>query len=130
MAGYYHQVDLGGIINFAGPNLLAADERARAKHRFYSIIDHFSTERPDAAYSRPLLVRYTYEYSRSELSQDTFLRAFFQCMSLDITAEQDPDDLNQLRDDLFSFADFLLDSFFIPRTSVNGGSPHSTPLPG
>ncbi|KAL1957450.1 hypothetical protein VTO42DRAFT_6018 [Malbranchea cinnamomea] len=43
------------------------------------------------AYSRHLLARYTYEYSRSELSQDTFLRAFAECMGLVISTEQDPD---------------------------------------
>ncbi|KMP10108.1 hypothetical protein CIHG_04408 [Coccidioides immitis H538.4] len=117
MARHRHQASLEGIINFSGPIPLAADERARAKHQFYSIINHFSTEGSDDSYRRPLLVRYTYEYSRSELSQDTFLRAFFDCMSLDIAAEQDPDldgKENQLRDSLSSFADFLLDNFFIP----------------
>ncbi|KKZ65857.1 hypothetical protein EMCG_08362 [[Emmonsia] crescens] len=107
MARHRHQISPEGIINFAGPNPLTADERARAKHRFYSIINHFSTEGSDVAYSRPMLVRYTYEYSRSELSQDTFLRAFFECMSLDIAAEQDLDldvEENHLRDQLLASA--------------------------
>ena len=118
MARHGDQASLEVIINFPGPIPLAADERARAKRQFYSIINHFNTEGSDGSYRRPLLVRYTYEYSRSELSQDTFLRAFFECMSLDIAAEQDlglDAKENQLRDSLSSFAGFLLDNFFIPR---------------
>ncbi|OAX80255.1 hypothetical protein ACJ72_05415 [Emergomyces africanus] len=118
MARHRHQVSLENIINFSGPQPLAADQRARAKRRFYSIIIHFrAAEASDAAYSRPLLVRYMYEYSRSELSQDTFLRAFFESMGLDIAVEHDPDfesEENQLSENLTSFADFLLDNFFIP----------------
>lgn len=70
------------------------------------------------AYSRPLLVRYTYEYSRSELFQDIFLGAFFEYMHLDIAAEQDPDldgEESLLHDGISRFADFLLENLFIPR---------------
>ena len=92
MAWNRYQALLEYIINFSGPKPLAADQRARAKHIFYSIVTHFrAAEASDAAYSRPLLVRYTYEYSRSELSQDAFLRAFFDFIGLDIAAEHDPD---------------------------------------
>nr|KMM64829.1 hypothetical protein CPAG_01181 [Coccidioides posadasii RMSCC 3488] len=88
MARHRHQASLEGIINFSGPESLPADQRARAKQRFYSIIKHFRpAEASDVAYSRPFLVRYTYEYSRSELSQDT-LRAFFDFMGLDVGGDR------------------------------------------
>lgn len=53
---------------------LPANERAHAQRRFYSIIDHYGDHigvRED--YSRHLLIRYTYEFSRSESSKDTLL---------------------------------------------------------
>lgn len=123
MAGQRHQTSLEGIINFTGPQALAANLRAHAKDQFYNIIDHCQaveeSEELRLPYSRVLLVRYTYEYSRSELSQDTFLRAFFEFMDLDITAQSNLDfdaDGNQLADSLATFADFLFDNFFVPRT--------------
>jgi hypothetical protein len=87
-------------------------------------VDNFdaSGNSTKAGYRRPLLVRYTYEYSRSDLSRDIFLRAFFDPLDLDITSDQDinfdddDDDLeDQLGEKLTSFADFLLDNFFLPR---------------
>lgn len=119
MARHRRQASPEAIIRFSGPQPLAADQRARAKRRFYSIVTHFkATEASDATYSRPLLVRYMYGYSRSELSQDIFLRSFFDSMGLDIAAEHDPDfagEENQLDEGLTDFTDFLLDNFFIPR---------------
>ena len=119
MAQHHHLASQDNIINFSGPQPLAADQRARAKRGFYSIVTHFrAAEITDAAYSRPLLLRYMYEYSLSELSQNTFLRAFFDFMGLDIAVEHDPDfegEENQLSESLAGFADFLLDNFFIPR---------------
>ncbi|WEW54911.1 hypothetical protein PRK78_000338 [Emydomyces testavorans] len=116
------QSSLEGSINSFSPQSLAADQRVQAQDRFYNIINHFDvTDRTTrVGYSPPLLIRYTYEYSRSELSKDTFLGAFFEFMRLDITSEEDIDfddeDLeNQLGKDLTSFADFLLDNFFLPR---------------
>ncbi|EAS37218.3 uncharacterized protein CIMG_02572 [Coccidioides immitis RS] len=90
MARHRHQASVEGIIDFSGPESLPADQHARAKQRFYSIIKHFrpALEASDVAYSRPFLVRYTYEYSRSELSQDTFLRAFFDFMGLDVAGDR------------------------------------------
>ncbi|PGG97452.1 hypothetical protein GX51_07315 [Blastomyces parvus] len=118
MARHRPQAPLENIINFSGPQPLAADQRARAKARFYSVVNHFrAAEASDAPYSCSLLVRYMYEYSCTELSQDTFLRTFFESMGLDIAAEHDPDfehEENQLSGNLASFADFLLDNFFIP----------------
>lgn len=118
-----HQSSLEGIINFSGPQPFGVDQRARARRRFYSIINHFDktdNSRRRVGYRRPLLVRYTYEYSRSELSQDTFLRSFFEFMKVDVAGEEyiDFDDEGleiQVGKNLATFADFLLDNFFLPR---------------
>ncbi|PGH05578.1 hypothetical protein AJ79_06745 [Helicocarpus griseus UAMH5409] len=117
MVHHRHQTSLETILNFAGPQALPADQRAPARRKFYAIINHCraaETLNPDGSYSRSLLIRYTYEYARSELSQDTFLRAFFAIMDLDedldLTQEGD-----QLREKLADFAEFLMENFFIPR---------------
>ncbi|PGH00080.1 hypothetical protein GX51_05977 [Blastomyces parvus] len=112
-----------GIINVSGPQQpFAADQRAHARRRFYAIINHFHTadNSRSGGYRHPKLVLYTYEYSRSELSQDTFLRAFLKYMNLDVAGEEeidfDDEDLEkQLGQNLIAFADFLLHNFFLPR---------------
>nr|KMM63939.1 hypothetical protein CPAG_00291 [Coccidioides posadasii RMSCC 3488] len=129
-----HQSSLEGIINFSGPKPFAVDERAGARRRFYDIINHFDTTDNDkrVGYRRPRFVRYTYEYSRSELSQDTFLRAFFEFMKLDVAGEEDIDFLdedveNQLGKNLITFADFLLDNFFLPLKASGRHTPQPSP---
>ncbi|EEH46124.1 uncharacterized protein PADG_02274 [Paracoccidioides brasiliensis Pb18] len=65
--------------------------------------------------STSFLTRYIFKYSRSELSQDTFLCAFCHFMGLDIAAEHDPvleKEENQLSERLAGVADFLLDTTF------------------
>lgn len=128
-----HQSSLEGIIDFSTRTSLSADQRARATHRFNHIVRHFelqsgsvgSRRQRDTQYSRPLLVRYTYEYARSEESRDIFLRAFFQSIQLSLDAMDDGDiDLGNeqvetdLRSALFAFSDYLLDNFFLPCTSI------------
>ncbi|EQL29810.1 hypothetical protein BDFG_07621 [Blastomyces dermatitidis ATCC 26199] len=129
-----HQSSLEGIINFSGPQPFAADQRARAQRRFYSIINHFdiTDNSRRVGYRRPLLVRYTYEYSRSELSQDIFLRAFFEFMKVDVAGEEDIDFddeglENQLGKNLITFADFLLDNFFLPLKASGQHTPQPSP---
>ncbi|KAK3390607.1 hypothetical protein B0H63DRAFT_120824 [Podospora didyma] len=120
-----HQSSLGGIIKFSTEELLNDDQRARAAHQFYHIVRHFESQssvetrrQRDALYSRPLFVRYTYEYTRSQESRDVFLRAFFQSIRLSFD-EDDADSGNEqvergLRSALFDFADYLVDNFFLP----------------
>ena len=124
-----HQSSLEGIINFSTEASLSDDQRARATHQFYYIVRHFESQcsvekrrQRDAQYSRPLLVRYTYEYTRSQESRDVFLRAFFQHIRLSFD-EDDVDLGNEqvetgLRSALFDFADYLLDNFFLPCTLI------------
>lgn len=118
-----HQSSLKRIPDFSPQTQLLADQHVQAQSLFYCIIDHFST--PDdkfySQYKRPLLIRYTYEYTRSETSRDRFLRAFFDSMGLDIAREElnsinwsDKDLEDKLRSNLIEFSDFLLDNFFLP----------------
>ncbi|KAK2812806.1 hypothetical protein FQN50_001135 [Emmonsiellopsis sp. PD_5] len=126
-----HQSSLEAIINFSPPQSFAPEQRARARRTFYSILDHFNAADNSRrhGYRRTLLLRHTYEYSRSELSKDTFLRAFFQFMDVDIEQENiDLDDEeveDQIGSDLTTFADFLIDHFFLPLKA----SGHQTPQP-
>ncbi|WEW59200.1 hypothetical protein PRK78_004669 [Emydomyces testavorans] len=123
-----HQSSFEGIINFSAPEPLPADQRSRAQHRFYSIINHFGDSGGKRGeYSRPLLVRYTYEFSRSELSKDTFLRAFFNFMQLDIASEGDIDFDDQLLQNLIAFADLLLDNFYLPLKASSKQTPQPSP---
>ncbi|KAK0633309.1 hypothetical protein B0T14DRAFT_533546 [Immersiella caudata] len=91
-------------------------------HRHQSSLEgvlDFSAELPAERrpYSSPLLVRYTYEYARSQESRDVFLRAFFQSMRLSVDDEDvdlgDTEVETGLRSALFDFADYLLDNFFL-----------------
>ncbi|KLJ09675.1 hypothetical protein EMPG_14904 [Blastomyces silverae] len=135
LSQHRHQSYLEGIINFPGPQGLAADQRAHARRRFYTIIHHFDApdnSRRPGGYRHPQLVLYTYEYSRSELSQDTFLRAFFESMNLDVAGEEDIDfdyeDLEkQLGKNLIAFADVLLDDFFLPLKASGQQTPQPSP---
>lgn len=119
MAHHRHQVSLETILNFAGPQPMSADQRANARQKFYTVVDHCKSAeilKPDDRYSRPLLIRYTYEYARSELAQDTFLRAFFDIMGVDEDLDLDlTRDGDQLQEKLVDFAEFLMGNFFIPR---------------
>lgn len=92
MAQHHCQMSLEDFINVSGPEPLAAVQRSRMKDNFYSIVNHFrAAETSDNVYSRLLLVCYMYEYCRSELSQDTPLRTFYDFMGLDVCTEHDPD---------------------------------------
>lgn len=64
-------------------------------------------------YNRSRLIRLTYDYARSPLSQDNFLRAFFGSLELSMDGEED---LNEpIRSKFFGFADYLVNNFFLPR---------------
>lgn len=47
-------------------------------------------------YSRTLLIRYTYDYARSEESRDVFLQAFFRSMRLSLDADDGSQEDNRL----------------------------------
>lgn len=127
-----HQSSLEGVIHFSPELPLDAGQRARAKGKFYSIVNHFEADAIKSGntsnpYDRPKLVRLTYEYALSEESRDIFLRAFFQAMALSMDGTDDFDLNNdeELRSVLFSFADYLFDNFLLPRKL----GPFSPPIP-
>ncbi|POR32496.1 Uncharacterized protein TPAR_07272 [Tolypocladium paradoxum] len=119
-----HQASLDGVIDFSTEPSLGALERVEARRRFYHIVNHVEEKNRSSSgsgsnpYNRPALVRLTYEYALSEESQDHFLRAFFRSMALSVTGENvdfgDKDLEGELRSTLLSFADYLLDNFFLP----------------
>ncbi|OJD22193.1 hypothetical protein ACJ73_06460 [Blastomyces percursus] len=129
LSQYRHQPSLEGIINVSA----STRQRAQAQRRFYAIIHHFDT--PDnsrrGGYRHPQLVLCTYEYSHSKISQDTFLRTFFESMNLDVASKEDIDfdeDLtDQLDQNLIIFTDFLLDNFFLPLKASGQRTPQPYP---
>ncbi|KAI1926971.1 hypothetical protein LOZ64_000103 [Ophidiomyces ophidiicola] len=107
---------LENIIDFSSFIPLTADQRSQAHDRFYAVINHFSAPNTKEGYSRPLLVWYMFEYARSELSQDIILRVFFEFLNLGLTSDDDDIDFDdQLGIGLTTFADFLIDNFFLLR---------------
>ncbi|KAK3377454.1 hypothetical protein B0H63DRAFT_384064, partial [Podospora didyma] len=116
-----HQSSLEGIVYLSSEAPLEPGQRNQARRKFYDIISYFEATEPrsdefSGHYNRPLLVRLTYEYSRSEKSQDIFLRAFFQSVALPIDGEDDVDlDDTELEAALVRFAEHLFDNFFLPR---------------
>ncbi|EGE06925.1 hypothetical protein TEQG_05978 [Trichophyton equinum CBS 127.97] len=134
MAQNRHQASLEGLLDFSAPEALAASQRAQAARTFHMIVDYFRQEEVAAGsspkYSRFLLVRYTYNFSLSELSQDIFLRAFFESMNFNIAVGYDPDftkDADSLRQGVVAFADFLFDNFFLPLRASSKHTPQPSP---
>lgn len=81
-----HQSSLKEII-FPSEASLEPGQRDQAKRKFYHIVNYWEAiesrgDRTGGDYNRPLLVRLTYEYSRSEQSRDIFLQTFFQSIGL------------------------------------------------
>jgi hypothetical protein len=119
---HHCQSSLEAIINFSLQPPLEPHQRERAKRRFYSIIENFKTagDRVNEGYQRPLLIQYIYEYSLSDQSKDTFLRAVFD--DIQVTLDDD-EDINfsdttfeeGIRSALTKFADYLIYHFFLPR---------------
>lgn len=128
-----HQSSLEGLIDLNHRAPLTANQRACARAKFSRIVTRLeATTSSDGPYNRPVLVRLTYEYARSEESKDNFLRAFFQAMALSIDDEQENLCLDEnreleeeLRSALVQFAEYLLDNFFLP-LNLNLLSPFPT----
>ncbi|TGJ83076.1 hypothetical protein E0Z10_g5688 [Xylaria hypoxylon] len=123
-----HQSSLEGIIDFSTEPPLGTKQRSVAKDRFNRIVDYFNTDDPSnrSPYGRSQLIRFTYQYALSEQSQDNLLRAFFQAMTLSLD-DDDDFDFDELRPKFFSFADYLLDNFFLPLKASTKKTPQPTP---
>ncbi|KAM5451185.1 hypothetical protein MaudCBS49596_003890 [Microsporum audouinii] len=105
-----------------------AGQRSHAGERFYSIIEYFGNSINSGDKYKPnLLIRYSYEYSRSELSRDMFLRYFFGFMRQDIYSNEDIEFDEKLLDDVKEFADSLLDNFYFPLKSTGRKTPQPSP---
>ncbi|KAI2628829.1 hypothetical protein GGR54DRAFT_588970 [Hypoxylon sp. NC1633] len=80
---------LEGILNFSPhPPPLGTEQRNQARHRFHDICQHFDGGIPVDTYSRPRLIRYTYEHLLSEESRDYFLRLFFKIIDIPIDGNE------------------------------------------
>ncbi|OAA53590.1 hypothetical protein SPI_09297 [Niveomyces insectorum RCEF 264] len=129
-----HQVSLENVINLRATKQLSAPERAQARTKFASITSHFETANPglsSAPYDKLKLFRLTYEYSRSEESRDIFLLAFMQSAKLAI--DDQPLDLTDrdveasICSTISEFADFLIESFFLPLRASSKQTPRPSP---
>jgi len=121
-----HQSSLEGRLEFSAviPVFANQQQRAQAVGRFLRIVKYIEgTENPPAqygdGYNRPAVVRLTFEYARSFESQDKFLKAFFQCLDLDMLNDDgikldDDTKVAAFSEPLFSFADHLINHFFLP----------------
>lgn len=90
-------------------------ERASVIGRFYQVITHCDIEPTQDQYDRVKLVRFNYEYSSNQISQDNFLHAFFEFLKLPISNHVDFGNTDELGTRLYEFADYLIDNFFLPR---------------
>ncbi|KAI0870105.1 hypothetical protein GGS24DRAFT_493251 [Hypoxylon argillaceum] len=123
-----HQSSLEGIINFSShPLPLDAELRDHASCRFYEICQHFDTGLIcKGDYSRPRLVRYTYEYSVFQESRDNFLRFFFRAVDLQIDGNE-PIRFEDVRLNFLNFAEHLFDNFFLPMKASTKKTPQPSP---
>ncbi|KAI8648931.1 HNHc domain-containing protein [Fusarium sp. Ph1] len=92
-------------------------ERGKAKAAFYDI-------------RRTKLVRLTYEYSRSDDPRCPFLQEFLRFVNISIDDSINFDDkatVDKIRSGLNSFADFLLNNFFLPLKASATKTPQPSP---
>ncbi|KAM0421191.1 hypothetical protein ACHAPT_011083 [Fusarium lateritium] len=96
-------------------------ERDKAQASFYDIIHHFESSPSSSSnkepYDRTKPVRLTYEYSRSDDPRCPFLQEFLRFVDIAIDESIDFDNetvVDKIRSGMSSFADFLVDNFFLP----------------
>ncbi|KAJ8126391.1 hypothetical protein O1611_g7245 [Lasiodiplodia mahajangana] len=118
---------LVGVIDIPEGLPLRTDQRSIATNKFHRIVDYFKIHDTDRGpYNRPRLVNLTHEYSLTEESRDNLLRAFFKAVALSVNHDEDID-FDELRPKFFSFADFLLDNFFLPLKASAKRTPQPSP---
>ncbi|OAA54148.1 hypothetical protein SPI_09082 [Niveomyces insectorum RCEF 264] len=134
-----HQASLESVIDPKAPPPLDPAQRAHAARVLYRIIEHFDALDNDDSgnrsrsrtYSRPRLVRYTYEYVLSDESRDLFLRAFFKAMALaldghGLSGDRELD-FEVLKPLFVDYADYLMDNFFLPLKASTRRTPQPSP---
>lgn len=118
-----HRSSLEGVIDLSECTWrpLSPVESDKAKAAFYNIINYFddsSNSTEEKPYNRTKLVRLTYEYSHSDDPRCPFLQEFLRFVNIAIDDCIDFNDeaaVDGIRSGLNSFADFLVDNFFLPR---------------
>lgn len=97
---------------------MTADRRSHVEKRLGELLEYMGNDdsvKLCTKYRRDLLIRSTYEYSLSDTSKDKFLRYFFKYIELDMDDTEDIELDTDLLETLKSFADFLVDNFYLPR---------------
>ncbi|KAK4248276.1 hypothetical protein C7999DRAFT_13812 [Corynascus novoguineensis] len=135
-----HQYSLESIIEFQSESPLSPSALDRARRRFYHIVDHFEAAAngnsggdnggniggDSPRYNRSLPIRLTYDYARSPLSQDNFLRAFFGSLELPVDGQEALDE--RIGAKFFGFADYLFNKFFLPLKASARKTPQPSPV--
>ncbi|KAL2145279.1 hypothetical protein VTI28DRAFT_7647 [Corynascus sepedonium] len=135
-----HQYSLESITAFQSESPLTPCARDQARRRLYHIVDHFEAAadgnsggdnggnigRDSPRYNRSLLIRLTYDYVRSSLSQDNFLRAFFGSLELSMDGMEALDE--RIGAKFFGFADYLFNNLFLPLKAYARKTPQPSPL--
>ena len=117
---FCHQASLEGIIDFSPSTEPEPDQLANTQRIFNQIINHYEpSQTKNGPYKRITLVRLTYEYALSEISRNKFLKYFFDFVQISTEKDIHIDDWdakqkNELESSLTSFADFLVNNFFLP----------------
>jgi hypothetical protein len=126
-----HQSSLEGVIDFSSRSL-EPDERSRATQIFNQIIGHYERAQSEGGqYKRITLIRVSHEHT---ISGDNFLKHFFlyierelrlkelsfsQTLSIFIDFDSwNTERKNELETHLVTFADYLVDNFFLPCKTV------------
>jgi hypothetical protein len=107
-----HQISLEGVFSIH-TSPLDNEVRKHASERLIDICQRFDLE-PYKDYSRPKLIRFTYDWSTSTEGRDNFLRAFYKAVDLQINRDEPIDDYETLKPKFFAFGDYLFDNFFLP----------------
>ncbi|DAA78685.1 TPA_exp: Uncharacterized protein A8136_2470 [Trichophyton benhamiae CBS 112371] len=124
----HHQTSFEDVIDFSAEEPLTVDQRSHAHRRFEKAIEYFGNHISSSAKFKPhLLIRYTYEFARSELSKDMILRFFFASIKIDIDSTEDIELNDSLLHELKEFADLLLNHFFAPLKSTGTITPQPSP---
>ncbi|KAL8329816.1 hypothetical protein RB597_005210 [Gaeumannomyces tritici] len=107
----------------AGTPVMEEDTRTQANIRMRHILQHCEAaiQQPQQGYNHPALVRLTHDYARSDDSKRLFLSSFFGHLDLPLAGGIDPDiDFSdpqvkaRLCQSVDDFAEYLMDSFFLP----------------
>ncbi|KAH7326144.1 hypothetical protein B0I35DRAFT_126784 [Stachybotrys elegans] len=104
-----------------------------AHDRFEQIMTHFdapntSPSSPRPEYSHVKLIRCTYNYALTLEAKGNLLRAFFKAVHLPLDQPidmMDPAFEARLRQDIYDYADFLFNNFFLPMRA-SGPTPQSS----